>query len=61
MLDNPNKYSIHCMRLIMPADYGYSMPMASPKGVMPPSSMTPAHFIMASPKGTMPPIIKFPS
>jgi hypothetical protein len=38
---------IHCMWLILPA-YGYSMPMASPEGAMPPSSMTPAHYIMAS-------------
>jgi hypothetical protein len=35
------------MRLFLPAHYGYSMPMASPKGAMPPSSMTPAHYIMA--------------
>ncbi len=36
------------------------MPMASPEGAMPPSSMTPAHYIMASLKGAMPIIIKFP-
>ena len=51
---------ILCMRLILPAHYGYSMPMASPEGAMPPSSMTPAHYIMASLKGAMPLIIKFP-
>jgi hypothetical protein len=51
---------IHCMRLILPAHYGYSMPMASPEGAMPPSSMTPAHYIMASLKVAMPLIIKFP-
>jgi hypothetical protein len=48
------------MRLILPAHYGYSMPMASPKEAMPPSSMTPAHYILASLKGAMPLIIKFP-
>jgi hypothetical protein len=48
------------MRLILPAHYGYSMLMASPEGAMPPSSMTPAHYIMASLKGAMPLIIKFP-
>ena len=43
-----------------PACSLYSMPMASPEGAMPPSSMTPAHYIMASLKGAMPIIIKFP-